>query len=195
MVRIVREGIEQQVFHEDFDMRVFRDAILGLLDFETLQSLASNEMDHATSDFEDILRLILPAVTRRTLDETSNLNKGSRILESAEAVFAEKGYEKAIISEIAKLSRVAEGTIYEYYQNNEDILFSIPSDKFDNYLKSLDEIFEIRTPLRKLRRLIRHHSYIFMTESSFLKVFYSIYGLMRDFIKPRLTERFKNIMK
>lgn len=121
MVRIEREGIDQQVFREDFDIRVFRDAILGLLDFETLQSLASNEMDHATSDFEDILRLILPAVTRRTLDDTSNLNKASRILESAEAVFAEKDYEKATISEIAKLSRVAEGTIYEYYQNNEDI--------------------------------------------------------------------------
>jgi TetR/AcrR family fatty acid metabolism transcriptional regulator len=48
-----------------------------------------------------------------------------RILDAAAAVFAHKGYHEATIREIAELADVADGTIYNYFDNKFDLLISI----------------------------------------------------------------------
>jgi TetR/AcrR family fatty acid metabolism transcriptional regulator len=53
------------------------------------------------------------------------LDKRKRILEAAVKVFARKGYFAARVSEIAKKASVADGTIYLYFRNKEDILVSL----------------------------------------------------------------------
>ena len=52
-------------------------------------------------------------------------DKRQRILEAAVEVFARKGYFGARVSEIAKKAGVADGTIYLYFRNKEDILVSL----------------------------------------------------------------------
>lgn len=49
-----------------------------------------------------------------------------QILEAAAHVFAQKGYHAATTKEIAAQAGVSEGTIYNYFQNKEDLLLSIP---------------------------------------------------------------------
>lgn len=49
-------------------------------------------------------------------------DKRRRILDAAVHVFARKGYFAARVSDIAKKAGVADGTIYLYFQNKEDIL-------------------------------------------------------------------------
>ena len=49
-------------------------------------------------------------------------DKRERILEAAVKVFARKGYFAARVSEIARKAGVADGTIYLYFRNKEDIL-------------------------------------------------------------------------
>ncbi len=56
---------------------------------------------------------------RRTAD------KRSRIIEAAVKVFARKGYFGARVADIASEARVADGTIYLYFNNKEDILVSL----------------------------------------------------------------------
>jgi AcrR family transcriptional regulator len=46
-------------------------------------------------------------------------------LEAAAAVFARKGYHQATIREIAELADVADGTIYNYYTDKQDLLVGI----------------------------------------------------------------------
>jgi AcrR family transcriptional regulator len=48
-----------------------------------------------------------------------------RILDAAAAVFAQKGYHQATIREIAQLADVADGTIYNYFDNKFDLLIGI----------------------------------------------------------------------
>lgn len=60
--------------------------------------------------------------TRRALIE----QRQSQILAAAAKVFARKGYERATIADIAKAARVAEGSIYNYFKNKEDLLVSLP---------------------------------------------------------------------
>ncbi len=50
------------------------------------------------------------------------------ILKAAEHIFAQKGFHEATISDIAKLASVSEGTIYEYFNNKENLLFQIPEN-------------------------------------------------------------------
>jgi TetR/AcrR family transcriptional regulator, fatty acid metabolism regulator protein len=50
------------------------------------------------------------------------LDKRRRILDAAISVFARKGYFAARVTDIAKKAGVADGTIYLYFRNKEDIL-------------------------------------------------------------------------
>ena len=51
------------------------------------------------------------------------MEKYHKILESAGAVFAQRGFYKATISQIATKAGVADGTLYLYFKNKEDILY------------------------------------------------------------------------
>ena len=48
----------------------------------------------------------------------------ARILDAAAAVFAQKGFHQATIRDIAELADVADGTIYNYFDNKLDLLWS-----------------------------------------------------------------------
>jgi TetR/AcrR family fatty acid metabolism transcriptional regulator len=50
------------------------------------------------------------------------IDKRRRILDAAVRVFARKGYFAARVSDIAKRAGVADGTIYLYFRNKEDLL-------------------------------------------------------------------------
>jgi AcrR family transcriptional regulator len=50
----------------------------------------------------------------------------NQILDAAARLFARKGYKGATIREIAREAGVAEGTIYNYFDNKHDLLISLP---------------------------------------------------------------------
>ena len=47
------------------------------------------------------------------------------ILEAASSLFAEKGFHRTTTKEIAEAADVAEGTLYNYFDNKNDLLFEI----------------------------------------------------------------------
>ncbi len=61
-------------------------------------------------------------VARRALTE----QRKTQILSAAAKVFAAKGFERATISDIARAAGVAEGSIYNYFKNKQDLLVSLP---------------------------------------------------------------------
>jgi len=61
--------------------------------------------------------------------------KRERILEAAVKVFARKGYFAAKVSEIARKAGVADGTIYLYFRNKEDILVCLFDQAMAEYLE------------------------------------------------------------
>jgi TetR/AcrR family fatty acid metabolism transcriptional regulator len=62
-------------------------------------------------------------------------DKRQRILQAAVKVFARKGYHGARVSEIARRADVADGTIYLYFQNKEDILVSLFDEVMSEHLQ------------------------------------------------------------
>jgi TetR/AcrR family transcriptional regulator, fatty acid metabolism regulator protein len=84
--------------------------------------------------------------------------KYNQIVDAAVIVIAENGYHQAQISKIAKEAGVADGTIYLYFKNKEDILISVFREKMEVFVNNVEVILkqDIDTS-EKLFRMIDSH--------------------------------------
>jgi TetR/AcrR family transcriptional regulator, fatty acid metabolism regulator protein len=84
-------------------------------------------------------------------------HKYLRILDAAVGVIAEKGYFQARVADIAARAGVAEGTIYLYFRNKEEILMAAIDSAFTAFLErarmELEHVSEPRARLRLLSAL------------------------------------------
>lgn len=191
MFSILEDGVQNKVFRSDVNMHFIRDMIFGTLDWENLCCLAAQEIDNTIPDLNDIMDLILPIITNSRKPPGKELEKKERILKAAEKMFAEKGYNQATITEIAKYAMVSDGTVYEYFENKEDLLFSIHRQRFQEQINETIEMFEIKTPIKKLRHLIHYHFYLNLTERDFLKIFLLNIQFNRQFYSPPMYDLFR----
>lgn len=84
--------------------------------------------------------------------------KYNLIMEAAIKVIAENGFHGAQVSKVAKEAGVAEGTIYLYFKNKEDILISIFTEKMGQYVQHVkDETNKKDSVKEKLYTLIEMH--------------------------------------
>jgi len=85
-------------------------------------------------------------------------NKHQKIIQAAIKVFAEKGFYNARVSEIAKEANVADGTIYLYFKNKDDILISLFEEEFGKIVENMrQELGKEKDPLEKIRRFAIMH--------------------------------------
>jgi len=84
--------------------------------------------------------------------------KRQRILDAALKVFAERGFYTAKVSEVAREAGVADGTIYLYFANKDDLLINLFEDRMDYLIHRLnDEMALGGTVPDRIRRLIHLH--------------------------------------
>jgi len=84
--------------------------------------------------------------------------KYQRILDAAVAVFAEKGFFVSRVSDIADRANVADGTVYLYFKNKDEILATAINTAFDGFMKTARaELSKLPTPSERLRRLAALH--------------------------------------
>ncbi len=87
-----------------------------------------------------------------------NAEKYQRILEAAVSVFAEKGFFNSRISDIADRADVADGTVYLYFKNKEEILMTAINTAFDAFMRNArTELEKLSSPAERLRRLAFLH--------------------------------------
>lgn len=96
--------------------------------------------------------------------------KYKQIIEAAVEVIAENGYHNSQVSKIAKKANVADGTIYLYFKNKEDILVSVFKEKMGLFIeKTIQAISEKNSASEKLLTLIKMH-YKQLSESPHLAI-------------------------
>ena len=84
--------------------------------------------------------------------------KYQSILDAATEAFAQYGYFSCQVSKIAKLAGVADGTIYLYFKNKEDILVSLFSERMGQFIQEIrQEIVQCRTTQERLSSIVRTH--------------------------------------
>ncbi|BBO86874.1 TetR/AcrR family transcriptional regulator [Desulfosarcina ovata] len=184
LVDILRLGIEENYFRNDINVLLVRDVIFGFLDEESLACLSAGEISETLPDFEAVMSLILTMIEVRSEAEAPSSGKASKadlVRDAAKAVFAEKGFNKSTTLEIANRAGVAEGTIYEHFKNKQDLLFSIPREKFQIYRHEMEEAYRSDDPLIQLRQIMRSHFLIFLSDIRFLLVYLNDVKLNKQF--------------
>ncbi|KAA1039966.1 TetR/AcrR family transcriptional regulator [Macrococcus equipercicus] len=78
------------------------------------------------------------------------------IINAAVEVIAEHGYHGAQVSKIAKQAGVADGTIYLYFKNKDDILFGLFEDKVDQLMATMTAT-SAASPEDQLKTFVRNH--------------------------------------
>ena len=117
-------------------------------------------------------------------------DKRSLITEAAIEVFAEKGFRQARVSDIAKKAGVADGTIYLYFKNKEDILLSIFEEKMDLLLATLGERLEgVDDPTERIRRFAQFHFEQVRTNRAAAEVLQVELRLSNKFLKEYRPEK------
>lgn len=121
---------------------------------------------------------------------TRKADKRALITEAATEVFAEKGFHQARVSDIARRAGVADGTIYLYFKNKEDLLLSIFEEKMDLLLNRLGQALQgVDDPLDRVRRFARFHFEQVRTNRSVAEVLQVELRLSNKFIKEYRPEK------
>lgn len=76
-----------------------------------------------------------------------------RIIEAATEVFAEDGYEKTSIRNIAERIEYSPGTIYLYFKDKNEVLFAVHKVGFDLLRQEMFPLQAIADPLERLRAI------------------------------------------
>jgi TetR/AcrR family fatty acid metabolism transcriptional regulator len=87
-------------------------------------------------------------------------NKHVKIISAATKVFAKKGFFTARISDIAKEAKVADGTIYLYFNNKYDILLSVFEEEVGKIVEKTNKLLKNETDPQKMLEIfaIQHLS-------------------------------------
>lgn len=112
----------------------------------------------------------------------SSLNRKERdkqlrradILRASEHIFAQKGYEKATMQDIAKEAQYATGTVYLYFKDKESLYFSLLEEKISNMVSiSKEKTSEVKDVREKLNVLICESLNFFGKNQDFFHIFVS----------------------
>jgi TetR/AcrR family fatty acid metabolism transcriptional regulator len=87
-----------------------------------------------------------------------NGDKYHRIINAATKVFAKRGFFHAKVSDIAKEAHVADGTIYLYFENKDDILISLFEEQMQVVLGNMmEEISKEKDAVKKIEKFALTH--------------------------------------
>ena len=194
-IDIILEGKNEGTFRSDLNPYLFRNLIFGALDHVMITWLLYQKPIDLLGQTESFFDLVMKAA-RSFTDPGASDSKRAQILKAAATIFAKKGYDKAKISEIARLAGVGDGTIYEYFRNKEDILFSLPEERTRELIQIHREHIEgISHPGRRFSILVkdyldylqvnRDYASLVIFELRYNRNFYRIkgYDLFREFGK------------
>ncbi|MRH42922.1 TetR family transcriptional regulator [Aquibacillus halophilus] len=88
----------------------------------------------------------------------NNKPKFKQIIDAAVTVIAENGYHASKVSKIAAQAGVADGTIYLYFKNKEDILVSLFQEKMGQFIEKTEQQIDLKQNAEeKMKTLIHMH--------------------------------------
>ena len=118
-------------------------------------------------------------------------NKKETIIEAAIRVFAGKGFYNSKVADVAKAAGVADGTIYLYFKNKDDLLISLFETKMEQILQRFNVILEkIISPPEKLMEFIQLHFEMIEEDKDLAEVFQVELRQSSKFLKDYHNQKF-----
>ena len=174
LLDIIEEGKREGIFRAEVNGRLIRDMVFGTLDHVTLSWVVFKRQSILVEKSEYLCDLFLNAIRTKgnkdDSDEGKKRNRKGSILSATTRIFAEKGFSQSTISEISTEVGIAESTIYEYFNNKEDILFTVPKTELELFLANLEELISPKRADNKLKKLVWHQLYFFQNNRDYTTI-------------------------
>lgn len=170
-----------------------RDMILGAVDHIAID-WSVQDIPPAAHQAETIVAMVLRAVRRSGKSDgpgAGKADKRRRLVELATACFSSKGFTDTSMLEIARQANVAEGTIYEYFGNKENLLISIPAEK----LSGLYETISGRDTERRIRDIISTMFRFYSDEKPFSTILVLMLRVNRRFHRSESSRIIEDIFR
>ena len=127
----------------------------------------------------------------RVLMSKKTLTKNA-IIQSAIEIFSKKSFANSTIAEIAGGANVAEGTIYKYFKNKEDLFFTIPVEKTKEFCRELELHSQgIDGSLNKIKKFVWYYLYFFKTNPRYARTLMLEMRISKNFAKHAASRSFK----
>ncbi len=95
---------------------------------------------------------------RRVPDDPRKRAKYMAIIDAALEAFSEYGYHDCPVAKIARKANVADGTIYLYFANKEEVLISVFQEKINRLITDIENLTKTcSNAWEKIEVLIRYH--------------------------------------
>lgn len=99
-----------------------------------------------------------PGVVTGEQNKSVRPEKFTAILRAAIQVFARSGFFNSKVADVARAAGVADGTVYLYFKNKDDLLSSIFDVAMEDFInRARGEIARLADPREKLRRFAQLH--------------------------------------
>lgn len=182
--KLIIEGQANNEFHSDLSPTLILKLVYGAIDLIVISWLIKPEAEDPLDLFEPFWDLLINAITSRN-PESKPQDKRNSILAAATAIFANTGFKKARIQDIAKLAGVGDGTIYQYFRNKEDLLFTLPIEKTKSLISSEHNLTVLINDYIHFLDLNKDYSSIVLFELRYNRDFYKTeaYQLFREYAR------------
>ena len=106
--------------------------------------------------------------------ELEKLERKNKILEAALQLFSEKDFHEVTVDEIAERVSLSKGTLYLYFENKDNLFFSIIESKSNYFIELLHKALDIEDSfIESLREYTKLYLTFFEQHSSFFKIVHS----------------------
>jgi TetR/AcrR family transcriptional regulator, fatty acid metabolism regulator protein len=123
--------------------------------------------------------------------KSRNGEKYHRIIAAATKVFARKGFFHAKVSDIAREAQVADGTIYLYFENKDDILISLFEEQMKVVLQNMvQQLSKEKDPAGKFRRFALTHLRLIELNKNMAEIIQVELRQSSKFMKEYKNEKF-----
>jgi TetR/AcrR family fatty acid metabolism transcriptional regulator len=126
---------------------------------------------------------------RRQVNRLPPERRVADILSAARSVFTEKGYNEALISDIAEQAGVVEGSIYRFFANKRDLLVKMVEHWYEDMLAHDEEQFSgVRGTWNRIRFIVHHHLASIRREPALSRLVFQELRPDPDYRKTRLFQ-------
>jgi len=118
-------------------------------------------------------------------------DKKPQIIDAAIKVFAEKGFYNSKVADVARAAGIADGTIYLYFKNKDDLLISLFETKVEELLDTFkNALLAFKTAKDKLNEFIRLYFQLMEEQQDLAEVLQVELRQSSKFIKDYHPQKF-----
>ena len=120
-----------------------------------------------------------------------NTARKDQIINAAIKVFAHKGFYNAKVADVARVAGIADGTIYLYFKNKDDLLISLFETKMEQILERFKNTLHTgSSAIEKLNLFIHLHFQMIEEDRNLAEVFQVELRQSSKFLKDYHNQKF-----